>query len=273
MSTASDGDKADEGTIAGVDDAPSLLEEEAKDELGEGTGSTRKGCGHSSPGSNLCRGNIVNEEGRAGVESIPAKPEEDGSKDDEDCRMAGHINGLSSSVKASKAGSNKDGCSKTASATDHVHNTRTSEVNVAAVEEPLGAAGGSSESVGEPALARPGPVDNNRVDPAGDEPSVAEVRVEVEALRNGSSRDGSGSGSKGPLVEEVRPASILGIVGPHTSGRGSSEAVFIPGEAVESISNEGVGVGSLSVGDTETAEMRRGRCQNNESNEKGEEGR
>lgn len=176
--------------------------------------------------------------------------------------MTGHIDRLSSCIETSKARSNEDGSNKTASSTHHVHNSRASKVNVATVEKVLAAAREAQsrrgKEVGEPALAGPGPVDNNRVDPHGDEPGVAEVGVEVEALSNGSSRDGGGSGSEGPLVEKVGPASISSVVSGSSVnsdkaslGRGASEAVFVLGKAIKGVSNEGVGLGSLSIGDTE----------------------
>lgn len=167
--------------------------------------------------------------------------------------MAGHLDGLSSSIEASKAGSNEDSSSKTTGAADHVHDTRAGKVNVATVEKESAAARKASSSRGrkvrEPALARPGPVHDDGVDPHGDEPGVAEVGVEVEALSNSAGRDGGGGGSKSPLVEEVSPAAITRVV--RRSDRRASEAVLVLGKAVEGISNEGVGVGALAISNSE----------------------
>lgn len=63
LSAASDGNKSNEGTVAAVNHAPGLLEEEAKDELGEGSSSTGEGGGDSSTTSNLASTDIVNYKG------------------------------------------------------------------------------------------------------------------------------------------------------------------------------------------------------------------
>ena len=153
MSAARDSDKAYESAIAAVDNVPGLLEGKAKDKLSQGSSSSRESGGDSSAGSNLSRCDIVNEKGRARVEAVPTKPEDDGSEDNENGRVARHLHRLSSSIETSKTGTHKDSTNKATSSSNHMHNTGAGKVNEATVEEPLGAAGGAKTKIGEPALS------------------------------------------------------------------------------------------------------------------------
>ena len=103
-------------------------------------------------------------------------------------------------------------------------------------------------------------MDNNGVDPAGDEPSVAEVGVEVEALGNSSSWDSCGRGGKGPLIEEISPSAISSIVRgstavPRVYVGGACEAALIARESKESIAYEGIGVWTFTVSKAESNEV------------------
>ena len=57
-------------------------------------------------------------------------------------------------------------------------------------------------SEGQPALARPGPVGDGRVDPARDHDAVEEVRAELAALCDRPRHYGGRSGSKHKLREK-----------------------------------------------------------------------
>ena len=153
VSAAGDGDKADESSVAAVDDAPGLLESEAKDELSQGTSSSREGSGDGSTGSNGGRDDIINHKRRAWVEAIPAKPEDDCSKDNKDSRVSRHVHRLTRGIKTSKTGTHEDSTNKATSSSNHMHNTGAGKVDEAAVEEPLGAAGGARSKKGEPSLS------------------------------------------------------------------------------------------------------------------------
>lgn len=94
MGTSCDSNEADEDTVADANDIPRLLEKEANDKRGEATSSSRESGGDGSAGRDDATNSGVNSEVRAGVESVPAKPEKDRSEDDEDGGVARKVNWL-----------------------------------------------------------------------------------------------------------------------------------------------------------------------------------
>ena len=79
--------------------------------------------------------------------------------------MSGHVNGLAIGVEAPHAGAHEDTGPEAAEASNHVDNARAGKVNVASVEK----MGVSIPSIAHPAIGRPGPMDNNGIDPSRDE--------------------------------------------------------------------------------------------------------
>ena len=83
--------------------------------------------------------------------------------------MAGHVDGVAVAVKAAHARADQDTAPHAAEAADHVHDARAGKVDVARVEE----VGEAVPAVAHPAVLGPGPVDDDGVDPGGDEEGVA----------------------------------------------------------------------------------------------------
>ena len=84
-------------------------------------------------------------------------------------RVTGHIDGVSVAVKAAHAGTDEKASPEPAESSDHVHDSRAGKVNVSGVEEVSQAV----PSIAHPAVLRPGPMGNNRVDPCRDDERVA----------------------------------------------------------------------------------------------------
>mmetsp|Transcript_11999 Transcript_11999/g.25068 ORF Transcript_11999/g.25068 Transcript_11999/m.25068 type:complete len:518 (+) Transcript_11999:290-1843(+) len=198
-----DGHKADEHIVGDGQQVPRLGLEEAEHQARQPAGRARQRGAHSSTAHDGRRLDRRDDEDRARVEAVPAKPQEARAQHDEGGGVAGHVDGVAVRVEAAHAWADEDSTPHAGEAANHVHDGRASKVDEATVEQ--GRAKGVIAPVSEPAGGRPHPVHDDGVDPCRDEPRVAQVGVEVEALCNTSRRDGRCRCGKRPLEEPVLP--------------------------------------------------------------------
>ncbi|XBH78987.1 hypothetical protein VPH35_105073 [Triticum aestivum] len=173
-------------------------------------------------------------EERAGVEPVPAKPQQEGAQDDERRAVPAQRHRSSGVVEPPNAGALDERAPEPGHAADHVDNPGPGEVDDAGVEEQRPRRPGG----GGPAVGGPDPVGHHRVDEAGEEGRVDEVGHELRPLRDGAGGyPGRGDG-EGPLEEEeaVVEADLGNVteaeevlpdeaVGGRTEGEGEAEEV------------------------------------------------
>mmetsp|Transcript_13757 Transcript_13757/g.35109 ORF Transcript_13757/g.35109 Transcript_13757/m.35109 type:complete len:295 (+) Transcript_13757:562-1446(+) len=182
-------------------------------------------------------------EGGAGVEAVPAEPEDERAEGAEGGGVAGHGDGVALGVEATKTGPDDDGAHQAGKAADHVDDAAAGKVNHAGAEEKIIGLEG-----GEPPLSRPDPVGDDGVDKGAEEEGVAEVGVERGALGDRAGHDGGGGGGEGPLEEKEVEA---------VRAPGASAEIGEVGEGEVGLANEdGVAlVGLVTVGEGKTEDV------------------
>lgn len=117
--------------------------------------------------------------------------------------------------------------------TDHMDNTGAGKINDTGSEEEVVGVEGAG-----PAITRPEPVGNNRVDKSGEKRRIYKVGNELSPLGDGAAGDAGGGDGESPLVEEVAVVKGIGwnvleteevaadeAVGRGTEGEGEAEEV------------------------------------------------
>ena len=232
VGTRGDGHETGEAAVAHGDEVPDLVEGVVEDHGTDATGGGGEGGGDRAAGNVDGRLTGDGEDG-AGVETVPADPEDEGAEHDEGGVVAGHGHGAAGGVEAAGTGTDDGGTHETRDTTGHVDDTGAGEIVHADVIEHIGVAILVGLPVAEPAGGVPDPVDDDGVDEAGEDDGVGDVGLERGALGHGTGGDGGGGGGEGPLEEEDVPVGEGLVV--VTLGE---EEVALAGE----LAGEGVGV-------------------------------
>ena len=142
-------------------------------------------------------GVAVDVECRAGVEAVPAEPEEEGAEDLEGCRVAAEV-GVGNTLFETAETRTDDLCTDHGGhTTSHVHDAGSGEVDHTAHH-------GGRVPAAEEAGRIPDPVDDDGVDEANDDSAVDEVSTELATLGDSTRDDGGARGAEA-VLEEAEP--------------------------------------------------------------------
>ena len=194
VAAGGDADQSSQNSVQDGRQVSLLSHEDLAGQGGDATGSGGHGSGDGALGG---ESHVSPSAGRAAVESVPAKPEDEGTEALENGGVAWDVHGLSVSSELSDARSEEVGSHEGSSSSSHVNNTASSKVKEA----------GPNVTVGEPAFGAPGPVHHDGVDEGGDEEGVRGISAQGAALCDGTTDDRRSGGSEGPLEE---PESVVG---------------------------------------------------------------
>ena len=169
-------------------------------------------------------------QGRAGVEPVPAEPQDDATEGTEGQVVGRHWAAAVALELPSEAGPQDDAAGEGDDAADGVHDGRPGEVSE---DDPAGVVHEVAEPahrVAQPASRAPHPVTEDRVDQAGHEDAVEDVALEAGATNECARRDRRGRISERELEEEEgEERHRRRLVG--RSG-GMEEEVLVPDAAV-----------------------------------------
>mmetsp|Transcript_18111 Transcript_18111/g.38975 ORF Transcript_18111/g.38975 Transcript_18111/m.38975 type:complete len:346 (+) Transcript_18111:168-1205(+) len=173
-----DGHEAYQHAVAGVDHVPGLVPQEGDAQHGHPASTARQGGAHSSAGSHSRGGLVVNDEGGAGVEAVPSKPQQYSAQYDQYSAVAGHVHGLALRVKSAHAGADHDAAHEAGQAAHHVDHCGSGKVNHTRLEQEVAGVTANRGvrqvgGEGEPSLTAPHPVDHHGVHEAREEDGVA----------------------------------------------------------------------------------------------------
>mmetsp|Transcript_7083 Transcript_7083/g.18279 ORF Transcript_7083/g.18279 Transcript_7083/m.18279 type:complete len:341 (-) Transcript_7083:580-1602(-) len=195
----SDGHQAGKEAVADVDEVPGAGQVVLQHQGGGASGASGQGGGHGGAAHHLGgHGGVDGQEG-AGVESVPAKPEQEGTEHHQGGGVAGHVHGVPVRIKPAHSGAHHGGTAQPSKSSHHVDDTAAGKVDHASSKEAVVAEGG------QPASAVPDPVDDHWVHKAGQEDGVEQVGQEGGALSNGARHDGRGGGGESPLEQKASP--------------------------------------------------------------------
>ena len=163
----------------------------------QGRDTTSGGGKSGGDGALGCGNHVTPSTSRAAVETIPAEPENEGSKALEGGGVSWDVDRLAVGSELSNTRSKEVGSHESGTTSSHVHNTATGKVKEA----------WSNVSVSQPALATPGPVYDNWVHEGREEAGVGSIGRKGATFGNSSTDNGGSSGSESPLEE---PESVVG---------------------------------------------------------------
>ena len=198
--TGGDGDETGERAVADGDQIPHVVQVVVERHGGETTtsGSESGGDGSARDDARGSRGNQAELGTR--VEAVPADPQDEGTENDERSGVTRHRVDAAVRSETARTRTNNPRTHQTSATANHVYNAGTGEIEHTRVEK--FSAVGSPRT--QPAFSRPAPVHDARVNKAGEEEGVSEVRLEARALGDRARHDGRRRRGEGPLEQETR---------------------------------------------------------------------
>mmetsp|Transcript_36817 Transcript_36817/g.80213 ORF Transcript_36817/g.80213 Transcript_36817/m.80213 type:complete len:521 (+) Transcript_36817:126-1688(+) len=194
-----DAHKSRENTVARLGQVPSLGLAEVPHERRHTAGGSGDGGRHRSAGHGLDR--TVDGEHGAGVEPVPAEPQDKGSEHNQRHGVSLEVGARGAIALETPAPRADDrGAHEPSKATSHVHNTAAGEIDHAAVPHKR-----IRVERAQPTLGGPDPVRHDGVYEAREEHRVDDVGLERAALSNRAADYGGSGSSERPLEDEEWP--------------------------------------------------------------------